>query len=144
MGTNGAAMTLDTPIDVMGRIDIANAPATSRAFLTNSKVMVAAMKLKDSDGRLYGLQQVFQNQRVEFSNNVPGNLTKGTGTNLSALIYGNWDDLLIGYWSAFDLLVNPYEATAYAKGNVSIRAMLTCDVNVRYAESFAAATDILA
>ncbi|WP_397603922.1 phage major capsid protein [Sphingorhabdus sp.] len=144
MGTNGLAMTVDTPADVMCRIDIANAPATSRGFLTNSKVMGAAMKLKDSEGRPYGLQQVFQNQRVEFSNNVPSNLTKGTGTNLSALIYGNWDDLLIGYWSAFDLLVNPYEATAYAKGNVSIRAMLTCDVNVRYAESFAAATDIVA
>ena len=46
---------------------------------------------------------------------MPSNLTKGTGTNLSAIIYGNWADLIIGYWSAFDLLVNPYAAGAYAR-----------------------------
>lgn len=144
MGTNGAAMTVDTPADVMGKVAIGDAPATSRGFLTNNKVMVAAMKLKDSQGRPFGLPQVFQNERVEFSSNVPSNTTKGTGTNLSSLIYGNWADLLIGYWSAFDLLVNPYEATAYPKGNVSVRAMLTADVAVRYVESFSAAKDIIA
>lgn len=142
LGTNGGAMTIDTPADVIGKLAIADAPETSRGFLTNGKVRTAAMKLKDGQNRPFGLPAVFQNERVEYSNNVPGNLTKGTGTNLSALIYGNWADLLVGYWSAFDLLVNPYEATAYSKGNVSIRAMLTCDVAVRYVESFAAAKDI--
>jgi HK97 family phage major capsid protein len=144
MGTNGLAMTVDTPADVMGKVAIADAPATSRGFLTNNKVMVAAMKLKDGQQRPYGLSQVFQNERAEYSSNAPSNLSKGTGNNLSALIYGNWADLLIGYWSAFDLLVNPFEATAYPKGNVSVRAMLTCDVAVRYPESFAAAKDIIA
>jgi HK97 family phage major capsid protein len=144
LGTNGAAMTIDTTADLIGKVAIANGPATSRGFLTNEKVQTAAMKLKDGQGRPFGLPSVFQNERVEFSGNVPSNLAKGTGTNLSALIYGNWADLIIGYWSAFDLLVNPYEATAYAKGNVQVRAMLTCGVAVRYAESFAAAKDVIA
>ena len=52
--------------------------------------------------------------------------------------------MLSGYWSAFDLLVNPYESAAYAKGNVQVRAMMTCDIAVRYAESFSAAKDIIA
>ena len=60
----------------------------------------------------------------------------------SALIYGNWSDLLLGYWSAFDLLVNPYESTAYSKGNVQIRGMLTMDVQVRQPASFAAIQDL--
>lgn len=59
----------------------------------------------------------------------------------SALIFGNFSELLIGYWSEFDLLVNPFESTAYAKGNVQVRGMLTCDVEVRHGESFAAALD---
>ena len=59
----------------------------------------------------------------------------------TAVIFGQWSDLLIGYWSAFDLLVNPYESTAYAKGNVSVRGMLTADIAVRHLESFAGATD---
>jgi len=56
----------------------------------------------------------------------------------SPLIFGNWSDLLIGYWSAFEILVNPYEATAYQKGNVSVRGLLTCDVAVRHPASFTA------
>lgn len=59
----------------------------------------------------------------------------------TAIIFGQWSDLLIGYWSALDLLVNPYEATAYSKGNVSVRGMLTADIVVRHPESFAASTD---
>ena len=59
----------------------------------------------------------------------------------TAVIFGQWSDLLIGYWSAFDLLVNPYEATAYSKGNVSVRGMLTADIKLRHVESFAAAID---
>lgn len=59
----------------------------------------------------------------------------------TAVIFGAWADLLIGYWSAFDLLVNPFESTAYAKGNVSVRGMLTADIAVRHVASFAAATD---
>ena len=35
-------------------------------------------------------------------------------------------------------VVNPYESTAYAKGNVQIRGMLTMDVQVRQPASFAA------
>ena len=60
----------------------------------------------------------------------------------SALIFGNFNELLIGYWSEFDLLVNPFESTAYAKGNVQVRGMLTCDVEVRHGESFAASLDV--
>ncbi len=59
----------------------------------------------------------------------------------TSVIFGQWSDLLIGYWSAFDLLVNPYESTAYSKGNVSVRGMLTADIALRHAESFAAAID---
>lgn len=59
----------------------------------------------------------------------------------TAIIFGQWSDLLVGYWSAFDLLVNPYESTAYAKGNVSVRGMLTADIAVRHIQSFAAAID---
>lgn len=57
-----------------------------------------------------------------------------------SVIFGAWSDLLIGYWSAFDVLVNPFESTAYSKGNVQVRAMLTADIAVRHALSFTAGT----
>ncbi|MGE0743133.1 MAG: phage major capsid protein [Hyphomonadaceae bacterium] len=57
-------------------------------------------------------------------------------------IFGDWASLLIGYWSGVDILANPYETTAYAKGNTQVRAFLTADVAVRHIQSFTAATDI--
>jgi HK97 family phage major capsid protein len=69
---------------------------------------------------------------------VPNDIGSSDDT---ALIFGNFSDVLLGYWSEFDLLVNPFESTAYSKGNVQIRGMITCDVQLRHGESFAAATD---
>ena len=80
-----------------------------------------------------------------FSNVVPSNLTKGTASGIcSALVYGNWSELLIGLWSELDVLVNPYSETAYSKGNVQVRAMMTVDIAVRHPASFAAILDLLA
>jgi HK97 family phage major capsid protein len=63
--------------------------------------------------------------------------TFGTGSDASPLICGVWSDLILGYWSVLDVLVNPYESTAYSKGNVQIRAMLTMDLAIPHPESFA-------
>lgn len=144
LGTNGGPLTFDAVADLQGAVDDSNVTGASMAFATNTKVRRQAAKLKTTDGMPLGLSTVFQGGALSISNNVPGALTKGTGTALSALIYGNWSDLLLGYWSEFDLLVNPYEATAYSKGNVQVRGMVTMDVAVRYPQSFAAITDIAA
>lgn len=144
LGTNGAAIGYDNVVDLMGQVQDQNAEAGGLAFLTNYKVRRAAQKLKTTYNEPLGEEVVFQAMPRSFTTGVPSNLTKGTGTNLSALIYGNWNDLLIGLWSELDILVNPYESTAYSKGNVQVRAMMTCDIAVRHPESFAAITDIIA
>lgn len=53
------------------------------------------------------------------------------------LIFGDWSSLMIGSWSGVDVLLNPYESTAYAKGRVKVRAMKDLDVQVRHPEAFA-------
>ena len=58
------------------------------------------------------------------------------------LIGGHWPDLLLGYWSGIDLLTNPYEGNAYARGNVLVRGIVSADVAVRHVESFCFAPDI--
>jgi HK97 family phage major capsid protein len=72
---------------------------------------------------------------------LPGNPNL-SGPPPATLIFGDWSSLLIGYWSGVDLLVNPYETTAYAKGRVLVRAMRDVDVKVRHPESFAFADDM--
>jgi len=137
----GSGLTPFLPLDLIGLVDAANASTGSLGFVSNTKVKKAAMKLQDGDGRFLGLDTVFHGHTARFSNSVPSNL--GGSSNASAVLFGNWSDLLIGFWSELDILVNPYESTAYSKGNVSIRAMMTCDIQVRHPESFAACTDLV-
>lgn len=144
LGTNGAALTYANVVDLMGAVQDANGETASSAFLTNPKVRRAAVKLVDSQGRPLGEDVVFQNVPRAFTTNVPSTLVKGSSSVCSALIYGDFSQLLVGLWSELDILVNPYESTAYSKGNVQVRAAMTVDIAVRHAESFAAIVDILA
>lgn len=113
-----------------------------RGFLTNAKVRTAALQLVDGNDMPMGLTTVFHGEPVRFSDSVPSTLTKGTATDLSALIYGAWSDLIVGYWSAVDILPNPYHSDVASKGGLLIHAFLDCDVAVRHPESFAAIMDI--
>ena len=51
-------------------------------------------------------------------------------------ILGDFSQVILGTCSTLDVLVNPYEAAAYARGNVLIRAMMTCDTVVRHPKAF--------
>ena len=110
-------------------IDRLQSPNTCRAF---GEVGVGVYK---------NLQRPVQTNQ-EVSNNAPSNLTKGSGTNLSAVIYGNFADLLIGMFGQLEILVDPY--TDFAKGTVGVRALQSIDIAVRHAESFAAMQDAIA
>lgn len=61
----------------------------------------------------------------------------------TSVIFGDWSQLLIGYWSGLDVLVNPFEAAAYSRGRVLVRAMRDVDVAVRHGESFAYSDDLV-
>lgn len=147
IGPDGGPVDYTHIVDLLAAIASANADTASMAFLTNAQVQAALLKVEKAantgqfvweagtqpgEGRMIGY-------RALVSNNVPNNLTKGAGTNLSAIIFGNWSDLLVGSWSAIDLLVDPYSLSD--SGGVRVVAMQDVDIAVRHPESFAAITD---
>ncbi len=140
IGTNGGALSLDITADMIGAID--DDAGGSRGFLINPKTRTAAMKLKDANDTPFGVNAVFHGEPVAFSRALPSDLTKGTGTGLSAIIYGVWSDLIIGYWSAVDIVPNPYHSDVASKGGLLLHAFLDADVAVRHVESFVAVTDV--
>jgi len=75
------------------------------------------------------------------TNNLPSNLTRGDGTNLSPIIFGNWNDLVIGLWGPIDIMANPYLFTS--AGVSRIRAIADVDVQLRHAESFVITPDMV-
>ena len=141
--------TSDSQDSVPVEVAVDNADVASCGFLTNAKVEAVLSKLKDSQdqyllspyGTELGRSQI-AGRRFEVSNNVPSNLSKGTGTNLSAIVYGNFSDLLIGLYGTLEILVDPY--TDFAKGTTGIRALQSIDIAVRHPESFAAMKDAIA
>ena len=66
-----------------------------------------------------------------------------TGTpNKGRLILGDFSQVMLGIWSELDILVNPFDSVAYARGGVLVRAMATCDIAVRHPEAFVVADDV--
>lgn len=72
------------------------------------------------------------------TNQVPKNLTKSSGSNLSALLFGPWNTVVLGLWgSGFELVVDPYRLKK--QGIVEVTSFLLCDVAVRQPTGFAVA-----
>jgi len=144
-GTNGAAPTWAHIVTLETEVAQDNADVGSLFYITNTKVRG---KLKQTE-KASGTAQFVWGDGAEplnsygalVTNQVPSNLTKGTGSGLSAIIFGNLADLLVGLWSGLDLLVDPY--TASTTGTVRVVAMQDIDIAVRHAESFAAMQDAI-
>jgi HK97 family phage major capsid protein len=143
LGTNGLAPTADHMADMIGMTDSANVTAP-RQFLTTQKVRKVAMKAKDGQNRPFGVPAFFQDQPATFSNQVPSNLTKGSGTDLSAVVYGDFSELYLLFWSAVDILVNPYADSVASKGGVLVHSFLDMNVIVRRPAAFAVIKDAVA
>jgi HK97 family phage major capsid protein/HK97 family phage prohead protease len=147
IGTNGGALTWDAITDLVKEVEVDNAAinGNSLAYLTNPKVkshMASTPKVASTDSvmlmdapwnSLYGYD-------LAVTNNVPSDLTKGTLTTASAMIYGDFSQLMMGFFSTPDILIDPY--TAGSTGAVRIRVMQEMDLAVRHAQSFAACLDI--
>ena len=152
-GANGDIITIDNLIDMETSVTASNAPADSLAYLCNARTVGALKKLKSTTGEYLwvttadmgrtGTPGEINGYTVARSNQARSNLTKGTGTNLSELFFGDWSELLIGEWGVLEIQPNPYAASVSAQGGVQIRALQSIDIGVRHAASFAVMSDAI-
>jgi HK97 family phage major capsid protein len=144
-GTDGLAPTWAHIVELESDVSVANADIGTLSYLTNAKVrgkLKGTSKVSGQNGFVWeGGDTPLNGYRAAVTNGVPSNLTKGTGTNLSAIIYGNFADLLIGMWGTLDLMVDPYSLST--SGTVRVVALQDVDVAVRHAESFATMVDAI-
>jgi len=144
-GTNGLIPTFGHIVDLETKVSVEDADVGSLGYLTNSKVRGKLKQtLKDSgvSGYIWEEGNELNGYRAAVTNLVPSDLTKGTANETcSAIIFGNFNDLIIGNWGGMDIVVDPY--TAKKKGVVEIAANTYWDVAVLRTESFAAMQDAL-
>jgi HK97 family phage major capsid protein len=146
-GTNGAAPDWSDVVDLEKEVAVDDAEVDNMAYVTNAAVRGKFKKtfrnatygenpIWESDGTLNG-------HRALVSNQVRSNLTKGSASGVcSAILYGNWDDLVMGLWGeGVDMLVDPYSLSTV--GGVRVVAFQDVDFAVRHPQSFAAMLDAL-
>ena len=147
-GTDVAALTWADITDLVKLVEEDNGVVNGNTlgFLTNSKVKSkmantvkvastdSVMLLNDPWNSLYGYP-------IAFSSNVPSNLNPGDGgTDASAMIFGDFSQLMIGLFGAPSIQVNPY--TGQLAGTVRISIHQEVDVAVRNAVSFAITNEV--
>lgn len=140
----GGAPTWAKVHDIVATVASSNALKGNMGWLTNPwsvKKLSTEPQTTDGENFIMSSPDMLVGYRLEQSTAVPGDPTSSPVVD-GTLIFGNWADLLIGYWSGVDILVNPYHSDVYSKGGVKINALQDCDIAVRHAESFCAATDM--
>ena len=146
IGTNGGAITYAALVDLEKEVAIDNALGGSLAYLTNPKVVGEMRQTARQSSGVEGNfilndTNTILGYRVASTTLVPSDLTKGTSSGVcSAVIFGNFNDLMIGMFGGLDVLVDPY--TGSATGATRIAMYQDVDVAVRHAESFAAILDV--
>lgn len=145
-GTNGAAPTWANIVQLESDVAVANADVGTLAYLTNAKVrgkLKTTSKVSGQNGFVWESGDTPLNgYRAGVTNAVPSNLTKGTSSGVaSAIIFGNWADLVIGMWGNLDLTVDPYSGST--AGTVRIVALQDVDIALRNVVSFATMVDAL-
>lgn len=148
MGTNGAIPSLAAFWDMQKALINSKTLQGDLAYvMSGSLYSTLHTTLKDSANTASGYiladgQETLAGYPVAWSQNVPNNLTKGTGTNLSAAIFGNFNDLLIAQWGPIAVEVDTI--TAADTSQIVVRSYSFWDMLVKRAESFAVVKDFKA
>ena len=145
LGTNGGAPTWAMAVGLETEVANDNAAFGKLAYVTNTKVrgkMKTVVRDSGSGLFLYDNGDMVNGYKCYISNNIPSNLTKGSSSGVcSAMIFGNFDDLMILQWGGVDLVIDG--VTLALNNQIQVVANGYYDIMVRRAESFAACLDIL-
>lgn len=144
IGTNGGAITWQTVVDLMKTVE--NSNAMGQAYLTNPLVKAA---LQTTARQASGVEGNFILQSgagelngypMAVTTNVPSNLSKGTGTDLSAMVFGDFSKLAIASWGGMELTVDPFSGATAGLTNMVLNAYM--DVNLLQPEALSVCKDI--
>lgn len=147
LGAQGGAPTWAAIVDLETKVAIADADIGSLHYLSNAKVrgkLKTTPKVASTDslmllddrngGMLNGYVPLW-------TNGVPSTLAKSTSGNiLSALIFGNFADLVMAQWSGIEFILD--EVTQAGNGLIRLHAAIYYDGGVQRPVSFAASQEI--
>jgi HK97 family phage major capsid protein len=147
IGTNGGYPAISNFIELEELLGKANADMGNLAYVTTPAVK-GTLKQTPIQYQsqtsyvpvpIWGKDDQVNNYPIYSTNLMPSNLTKGSGSSLSAVIFANWMDAVLAFWSGVDVLVDPY--TGGSAGTLRVILLQDCDFELRHAASFATIVD---
>lgn len=153
LGIDGGELNWNA-LQEMSRLVTANNPnSQSLAYLLNSDTASYLKKtekvsgsgefmLQDQPLRPTDEFKVLNSRLCGISNNLPNDLVKGTSTDLSMAVFGDWSTVVIGIFGAIDLQVDPFTNGNSSKGLVTLRMLARVDVGFLNPQLFTVITDV--
>lgn len=144
MGTNGGDPTYASVVAMEALIEgFETGDAANLSFLLNSKTKAKLRQTQIFSGTngeaVYGKDNTIDGFKAVTSNIVPSNITKGTTTNASAMVFGDFSYLYTGFWGGADFTVDTL--TLAKKAQVLVVCNMFWNVKVARAKSFAGVKD---
>ena len=148
LGANGAAVAYSNIVEMVSAVEQDNAILNDASckFIGNPKV---TSKLRTTSKQSSGAEGNFilnpDNTMLGYdylsSTLVPSDLSKGSGSNLSAMIFGDFSQLMLGFWSGVDVIVDPYTGSTAATTRLAFFQDL--DIALRHDDAFPVCKDIV-
>lgn len=146
---NGDLPTFENMVDLETAVAIDNALMGSLGYLSTPGIRGVLKKTRIDTGSgqfvighhnvMAQDSQELNGYRAGFSTQVPSTLEKGSNDDCHAIIFGNFNDLIVANWAGVDIVVDPY--TLAKKGSVQVVVNSFWDIALRHPESFAAMKD---
>ena len=121
------------------KLDLSNVDAATANWLVSAKSKTA---LSSKQTTTAANAMLMEGGKIA---NIPAYMTNQLANKsaiLGRVLLGDFSQVLLGIWSEIDILVNPFDSVAYARGGVLVRAMSTVDIGIRHPEAFVLAEDL--
>ena len=153
IGVSGGDLTFDHLIDMEYELAVDNALRGKLGYIFHPAVRRKLLKLKvaqysgDTGGQYIIApitESVFRNwlgYPYTMTTQIPINLSKGGGSSLTEVYFGNWADLLIGQWGGMEMMASQEASTAFEADQTWVRVLQEVDVAVRHGQSFCLIND---
>ena len=137
----GSLATLSWPAicALIEKLELANVDTSAASWLVTAK---AKTQLTSKQTTTAANAMLMEGGKIANINAYSTNQLANKTSILGRVLLGDFSQVLLGIWSEVDLLVNPFDSVAYARGGVLVRAMSTVDIAVRHPEAFVLAEDL--
>ncbi len=143
-GSNGTVLNWENIVQLERMVAEDNALDGSLAYITSAKAagaMKTKLKSTYQGGYIWEMftpltDGMINGYNAFISNVLPDTLARGSGTNLSAVVFGNFKELIIGQWGAMEFIINPYSRDTYDE--IRVTGVGYFDLGLKHAASFAA------